>query len=120
MRLGLEIGSLSSGHPHRGLGFYTRRLKQAFSSSSLNLNLPEFVDQPPAGLDLIHYPAFTLFTQPPKKSQLPFVVTVHDLIPLDYPQYFPLGIKAKLIWQLQKNWLKQASAIWANVSLSVM
>lgn len=108
MRLGLEISSLSSGHQHRGLGFYTLRLKQALS---LRYNLTEFTGKPPKDLGLVHYPSFTLFTLPPKKSEIPFVVTVHDLIPLDFPQHFPPGIKGRLIWQLQKSWLKQASAI---------
>ena len=111
MRLGLDISSLNSGHQHRGLGFYTLRLKQALDSGRFDLDLVEFVNRPPVNLDLIHYPAFTLFTLPPQSTSASFVVTVHDLIPLQFPQHFPLGIKGRLFWLIQKKWLNQASAI---------
>jgi len=114
MRVGLNTSSLSSDHKYRGLGFYTKRLKTALSARTgpAKTNLVEFTTNPPKNVDLIHYPAFTLFH--PQKNlnfKKPVIFTVHDLIPLNYPQAFPLGLKGKIAWFIQKNNLKKASAI---------
>lgn len=109
MKIGLDVSALNSAHQYRGLGFYTKYLRQALNSAGLNL--AEFNKKPPSSVDLIHYPAFKLFTKPPKKPSIPFIVTVHDLIPLKFPTKFPLGIKAKFFWQLQKQWLAKAKFI---------
>ena len=112
MRLALDISSLSSGHKFRGLGFYTKRLLAELKLNKKITLLP-FTKKPPKNIDLIHYPAFTLFHPQHLlfRNRTPVVITVHDLIPLKYPQHFPPGIKGSLKWQLQKQLLKQAQAI---------
>jgi len=45
------------------------------------------------------------------KFKNPTVVTVHDIIPLLFPQHFPKGVKGWLKWQYQKFRLKQAAQI---------
>ena len=115
MRVALNTSSLSSGHQHRGLGFYTRRLvpelEKIFKSKS-KIQLIKFDKKTPKNPDIIHYPSFTLF-KPQKnisfKSRIIF--TVHDLIPLKFPKRFPLGFKASLAWFIQKNNLKKASIL---------
>jgi len=110
MRLALDLSSLTSGHRVRGLGFYTQRLKTELEKI-FSLELFGFDQQPAQTVDLVHYPAFTLFTLPPRKPICPFVVTVHDLIPLKYPQQYPLGIKGRVFWTLQKLYLQKAAMI---------
>jgi glycosyltransferase involved in cell wall biosynthesis len=62
--------------------------------------------------DLIHYPYFDPFflTLPINKNKNT-VVTVHDLIPIKFPEYFPKGIKGNIKWQWQKNRLRNMSGI---------
>jgi glycosyltransferase involved in cell wall biosynthesis len=105
MRVALDQSPLTI-HKGRGIGYYTQRLTEA-----LKTKIIKFTGTVIPKADLIHYPGFTLFTKPPKKTSLPFIVTVHDLIPLDYPQHFPPGLRGRLIWYLQKKWLKLAKTI---------
>lgn len=114
MRIALDQTPLSI-HKGRGIGYYTKQLSDALKKK---VEIVGFTGKPPGNIDLIHYPGFTLFTKPSKIPQQPFVVTVHDLIPLEYPNQFPLGIKAKLLWQLQKIWLKKASLIITDSKVS--
>lgn len=61
---------------------------------------------------MIHYPYFDPFFRTlPLRSPVPFVVTVHDLIPLVYPKHFPRGIRGELKWRLQKYALHKAAHI---------
>ena len=115
MRVALNTSSLKSGHQHRGLGFYTRRLfseLEEITKSKSEIQLIKFDQKQPRKSDIIHYPAFTLF-QPQKNITFKnkIIFTVHDLIPLKFPKRFPLGFKAKLAWFIQKNNLKKASTI---------
>lgn len=66
----------------------------------------------PDSPDVIHYPFFDLFfdTLPWRKSA-PTVVTVHDVIPLHFPQYYPVGVKGKLRFLKQKASLKSVAAV---------
>src|SRR6185369_10508691 len=61
------------------------------------------MQSPSREADVIHYPYFDPFfiTLPLKKIK-PTVVTVHDLIPLVFPDKFPSGVKGFIKWQIQK------------------
>src|SRR5690606_29173970 len=39
------------------------------------------------------------------------VVTIHDLIPLRFPDHFPTGFKGRVKWYIQKKRLKNVDAI---------
>lgn len=108
MRVGIDTSSLQSGHQFRGLGWYTKRL---IDYHSQNIDVIKFSERLPSNVDLIHYPAFTLFQVKYKKNLLPTVVTVHDLIPLKYPEAYPLGLRGRLNWWRQKQWLKSVDRI---------
>jgi len=113
MRLALNTSSLSSAHKFRGLGFYTRRLLHQLKKAE-DIAIAAFSNQLPKNVDLVHYPAFTLFhplKNIPLRSRIPVVFTVHDLIPLKYPQHFPPGLKGKLRWRRQKKVLQKVQAI---------
>jgi len=114
MRVGFNTSSLSSPHQYRGLGFYTQRLFKTIKdtpSGKVIKKIVEFNDKVPKKVDLIHYPAFTLFTKPPKITATPTIVTLHDLIPLKFPRHYPLGIKGKIFWHWQQIFLRKCSAI---------
>jgi len=111
MRVALDISSLTSPHKYRGLGFYTKRLADSLEKlQSKNFKLIKFSKKLPRNFDLVHYPSFTLF-HPKLVVPQNSIFTVHDLIPLKFPQHFPLGLRARLAWFHQKNNLKKAKAI---------
>jgi len=122
MKVALNTRSLTSDHKVRGIGFYTQRLLNQFqqlSKTKKNFQLFEFSQQPPVDVDIIHYPAFTLFSSKISFfNSIPTIITVHDLIPLKYPQHFPLGIKARIKWMKQKQSLKKAQAIITDSQVS--
>lgn len=99
------------GHMYRGTGMYTRRLSDALSAEDHDVKLVEYGSDV-AGFDIVHYPYFDLFfrTLPIRKGK-PTVVTVHDLIPLKFPSYFPPGIRGAVKWQIQKFSLAGSSAV---------
>lgn len=109
-----ETSVLSGGHSARGIGTYGRLLLE---------NLEEIADleiyksstlkkEDKLVPDIIHYPFFDLFfdTLPlsPFKNK---VVTVHDVIPLIFPEQYKPGIKGKLRFEKQKLALKSAAAV---------
>jgi len=63
---------------------------------------------------LLHIPYFDPYflTLPwPWEIKKPIVVTIHDLIPVKYPDHYPPGTKGKIRWKVQKLLLKQANLI---------
>lgn len=118
MVVGIDISPLYSGHKVRGIGFYVQRLLEGFKKLRLKElvikkleNKEEIRKQE---YDLLHIPYFSPFFQTmprPWEIKKPMVVTIHDLIPVKYPNHYPPGIKGKLRWQLQKRLLKQSTLV---------
>ncbi len=108
-------------HRVRGTGVYIenlrkalerqdRQYKQSFSSNEYIFFTRE--QNLPGNVNLVHYPYFEpFFLTLPLKKVAPTVVTVHDLIPLVFPEHFPAGIKGFLKWQIQKFSLRGCQAI---------
>jgi len=66
----------------------------------------------PTEADLVHYPYFSPFSLTlPFSSSKKCVVTIHDLIPLVFPNAYPPGIKGKIKFEIQKRNLKKAARI---------
>ena len=100
------------GHKLRGTGIYTDRLYDALKiHKEVDVVLVDIKDNL-GPFDLVHYSYFDPFflTLPFRKIK-PTIVTVHDLIPFRFPQFFPKGIKGELKWQIQKILLKKSDAI---------
>lgn len=111
MKIAINTASLSSASQNRGIGFYTSRLIAQLQKNP-SLQLIKFEKKIPSGVDLIHYPGFNPFQFSfPLINPLPFLVTIHDLIPLKFPAHFPPGIKGKLKWLIQRRLLLSAAAI---------
>ncbi|MFH0942926.1 MAG: glycosyltransferase family 1 protein [Candidatus Beckwithbacteria bacterium] len=111
MKIAINTSSLSSASKIRGIGFYTSRLITQLQKNS-SLQLIKFEKKIPAGVDLVHYPAFNPFQFSfPLINTLPFLITIHDLIPLKFPSHFPPGIKGKLRWLIQRRLLLSAAGI---------
>ncbi len=120
MRVLLDTTPLLNQNRARGVGRYTQELLQALRQLT-DTDEPLIVQathevgiilDPSQDFDLIHYPYFDLFFSTlPKPSRLPVVVTVHDVIPLLFPQHYPPGLKGKWRFWQQKRHLQQATAV---------
>jgi len=97
IKVGLVTTPLSSGHTARGVGFYTKNLLSELKSLAPgdNFEIEEIKSSTITGnFDLIHYPFFDLFFPSlPLVKNTRTVVTIHDVIPLEFPHHFPPGIK---------------------------
>ncbi len=111
MKLAIETSCLKSDSRFRGIGFYLTGLIRELSKNP-SLQLIKFEHKLNQPADLIHYPGFNPFIRSlPLINSCPFIVTVHDLIPLKFPAQFPPGIKGRLNWLIQKNLLRLSRAI---------
>ena len=115
MRVALDMRALD--HPplaERGIGRYTRELAAALASEPVDVTELRRLRRPPAparvaelwehallgrdarrsGAEVLHSPSIDFATTRPG---LPYVVTLHDLVPLKQPeQYLRTGVKHRL------------------------
>jgi len=120
-KIAIDISPTQDGNAIRGVGYYTNHLVSALQSEiktnpkyknyqidliTENRNLKSEI------YDLVHYPYFDPFKLTlPKTTKIPTIVTVHDLIPRQFKNHFPVGIKGEIKWLIQKHNLKQVSKI---------
>lgn len=107
IKIGFDVSPLRSGHQFRGIGSYTGNLLKQLKQLP-ELEIVEFIQsefpQIRHNVDLIHQPYFDLTNLTVNYEDFPIVptiVTIHDVIPLQFPKHYPLGIKGKinLYWQ---------------------
>lgn len=114
MRIALDISSTQSGHQFRGIGFYTERLYKNLAKLTIqkkDFTLVPFVHKIPSA-DLYHFPAFSpFFMSFPLQLVNKSIITIHDLIPLQYSEHFPAGLRGNIKWNIQKNFLKYSKSI---------
>ena len=120
MKVAVDISPLKTGHQTRGIGSYTRNLQKAFQKNSMGVDF-EFFEDPksPPRADIVHYPYFDLFKRTlPIKKTAKRVVTIHDVIPLVFPNYFPAGIRGYINLFFQKIALKNCDAVLCDSKTS--
>jgi glycosyltransferase involved in cell wall biosynthesis len=114
MHIAIDIAPLSTEHKTRGIGSYAKNLIEALQKYEKKHSYTFFTRgiKVPKNVDLVHYPYFDPFflTLPLRKTKRT-IVTVHDLIPLVFPDKFPPGIKGLLKWRMQKFSLMGAKRI---------
>lgn len=113
------INPTLAGHKWRGTGIYTQNLYHELKNIyNLQVDLLSAKDSL-KDYDLVHYPFFDPFflTYPLIKTK-PTVITIHDLIPLKFPQHFPRGISGAIKWQIQKLSVKGSIAIITDSNAS--
>ncbi len=120
MKIAIDTGPLKNGHSVRGIGVHTRELllalKDEINKSKKRQIMVEAVDFSKRDLkkyDILHYQFFNPFflTTPKEKFSRRVVITIHDLIPLIYPNNYPPGFKGQWKFLLQKYFLKNVDAI---------
>lgn len=106
---------LITGHKARGSGRYIKNLTACLKKLNYLDIVESYSDSPQA----VHFPYFDpFFLTLPSRFSKPTIITVHDLIPIDHPKFFPKGVKAALKWQLQKQRLKKVDAIITDSNYS--
>ena len=115
----IDSSPLSSAHQGRGVGTYTRNLIAAVKAAPSPFTVTASPHPSTLKADLIHYPYFDLFfhTLPlyqPGKT----VVTIHDLIPLIYPDHFKKGLKGTIKLALQRQSLNSVNHIITDSAAS--
>lgn len=123
MYIAIDTTALHSAHQVRGVGSYTKSLISALQKHEGKHTYSFFVrgENVPKHVDIIHIPYFDPFflTLSPFHTK-PAVVTVHDLIPLAYPQHFPSGLRGRVKWQVQRFALSRTNGVITDSNASRM
>lgn len=109
----LDTSPLSNANQVRGVGNYTRWLAAQLDKISA-IHLERSTHKTAIGFhpDVIHYPFFDLFFPTlPIIKKAPTLVTIHDLVPLLFPDQYPVGMKGQINWFRQKLALQSVDAI---------
>lgn len=111
-RIVIDVSHFHPLHHHRGIGIYTKKLFSALQKSQQHVYTLGKTTKDRRHADLVHFPNFDFFflTLPQSKTTK-WIITVHDVIPLVFPNGFPPGIKGTLKFKLQLRSLKKAEAI---------
>ncbi len=119
--IAIDVSPLQDGNSIRGVGYYTQHLVESLkneiktNSEYKNWNIDLITDKKnfdEKKYDLVHYPYFDpFFLTLPKKNKTKRIVTVHDLIPIQYKTHFPVGIKGLIKWFIQKKNVKNSDLI---------
>jgi len=121
MNIAINTSPLSGGHKTRGTGIYTAKLIEALGRYEQEHTYSFFTNEKdiPPNADVVHYPFFDpFFMTLPVWKQKPTVVTVHDLIPLVFPQHFPSGLRGAVKWRVQEFSLRSTKRILTDSSAS--
>lgn len=119
MKIAINIYPLKSAHKDRGIGFYTSNLIENLKKDP-QIKLQEFINiSEIKDADIVHYPWFDFFFHTlPIRKKFKTIVTVHDVIPLLFPEHYPTGFRGKYNFFLQKLALKNCKSIITDSSLS--
>lgn len=103
-----------AGSGPRGIDVYARALAdELWRSHAIGKVL--ISHDVPSGkkVELIHFTFFDLYfrTLPVFKISAPFIVTIHDCIPLRFPSHFPVGLRGKINFAMQKWALRSARGV---------
>jgi len=103
-----------AGSGPRGIDVYARSLAdELWRSRAIGKVLISHDAPSGKNVNLIHFTFFDLYfhTLPLIKISAPFIVTIHDCIPLRFPTHFPVGKKGKINFTLQKLALRRARGV---------
>jgi len=120
-KIAIDISPTQDGNALRGVGYYTSNLVSAlqleikknpdYKDYQIKL-ITKAKDLQSHKYNLIHYPYFDPFKLTlPKKTNIPTIVTIHDLIPRQFKSHFPVGIKGEIKWLIQKHRLLKVNKV---------
>jgi len=125
INVGVITSSIRDLNSNRGVGKYTsnliRELKNYSQENNIHLiEIPSPNSSLVSQVDIVHFPFFDLFyhTLPIIKNKKT-IVTIHDVVPLDYPSHYPPGIKGSINFYLQRVGLLSVEKIITDSVASV-
>lgn len=111
LRVYFPTSKIDKLQTHRGVGRYRQWLLHSLTRQQKILAVSQ-----PTSSEIHHYLFFDLYRKaikkPPAGQKL--VITVHDLIPLVFPEHYPVGWRGKLAFKHQRRWLNRADLIIAD------
>lgn len=119
VKVAINITPLKTAHKNRGIGYYTDNLldylkKNGAISVQTFTHISEVKD-----VDIVHYPWFDFYFHTlPIIKIAPTVVTIHDVIPLIFKEHYPVGLKGKANFFLQKLALKNCKTFITDSEVS--
>lgn len=119
MKIAFNTLPLKIAHKLRGIGYYTSNLLEMLEEDE-SLEILEFTNiNEVKDAELIHYPWFDFYFHTlPIRRKIKTVVTIHDVIPLLFPQHYPVGFKGRLNFTFQKLALRSVDAIITDSNIS--
>ncbi len=119
MKVAINILPLKSGHKNRGIGFYTSSLIENLKLDP-QIKVQEFINLNEVNdVDIVHYPFYDLFFHTlPVRKKFKTIVTIHDVIPLLFPEHYPVGIRGRYAIMLQKLSLKSCKGVITDSEIS--
>lgn len=127
IKVAVDTGPLNSESKSRGIGSYAQNLIEALDAfqkkdKTIKIDFFDFSKSKKSALEkynLLHYLHFNIVGKDNIRiTKTPFVVTIHDVIPLIYPKSYPLGIKGKTRLYLKISKFKKAAAVITNSNTS--
>lgn len=114
MKVAIDVSKMHRFSKDRGIGIYAQNLYESLKKhTDIDIKLLD-TETSYEDFDLIHFPFFDLYkTTLPFKIKKPFIVTIPDLVPLQFSAHYPPGIKGKINLLLQKLTIKKAKSIIA-------
>ena len=118
-KIAIDVSPLNDGNSTRGVGYYTRNLVDALQKEiktnpdyqHYQVNLISNSSLDISNYSLVHYPYFDPFKLTLPQNKIPQIVTCHDLIPIAFKKNFPVGLKGKIKWLIQRHRLQQSKFI---------
>ena len=91
---------LKNSNSVRGVGFYTKNLLIGLKKHASDFDIDIVED---GSGEIAHYPFFDLFYHTlPISKKTKTIVTIHDVVPLEFPQIYQPGIRGTVNFNLQK------------------
>lgn len=111
MNIRIDVSHLHKASAFRGVGVYTDFLVQHLKQIC-GLHVHVYTGGRKQKTDIVHYPYFDLFFHTlPLYKEAKTVVTIHDVIPLIFPQRYKPGLKGMIRFFLQLVSLHTVSAV---------
>jgi len=113
MKVVFSLKQMNSASSTRGIGVYTRELMSALQKQFHRDKIVSALAKTKnIKADIIHYPYFDpFFLTLHLTKKVPIIVTIHDLIPLRFASHFPVGLRGRISWQIQKFLVKRVDHI---------
>lgn len=111
LKIAIVSGASKNGDSVRGIGAHSSNLFNAFRrNSNKAIKIPEVnKNDDLSKYDVVHFTVFRpFFISLPffKPKNTKFVLTIHDLIMLVYPEHYPSGIKGWIRFRINKFLIK--------------